>query len=239
MRSDMSKVIVERPRAYRGHLGRSGCDYPRGKLRHRHRALEDAPRTEAMGRGYAEKSLNENLQPLLRFLRAQVGRPWAKVHSEMAAHLCVKSAVQQHVFDHLRQFVAESVHFVGRVPFARFRSSGPLPLRPGELYVCPRTGLLRRTPGRKRTPAALALDASTYLVKARYEWLRVETRPIASSQKGGEPLDVLAQARVGSRAFAAWYRLRKPPLPWSGERYASSVRSAEPEEVRAVLGRLP
>jgi hypothetical protein len=35
-----------------------------------------------------------------------VGRPWNKVYSEIAAHLRADNTVQQHVRDHLRNFVA-------------------------------------------------------------------------------------------------------------------------------------
>ena len=33
---------------------------------------------------YGDKHLSENFSPLIRFLRRNVGRPWAVVHSEMA-----------------------------------------------------------------------------------------------------------------------------------------------------------
>jgi hypothetical protein len=44
--------------------------------------------------------------PLRRFLKRQVGRPWDKVYSEIAAHLRADNTVRQHVRDHLRNFVA-------------------------------------------------------------------------------------------------------------------------------------
>jgi hypothetical protein len=52
------------------------------------------------------KMLNENLAPLRRFLERQIGRPWDKVYSEIAERLRVDSTVQQHVREHLRDFVA-------------------------------------------------------------------------------------------------------------------------------------
>jgi hypothetical protein len=76
MRHDMAKIIVERPR--RG----------AGRLRNRCKAFsEDLPRflgvrRDAIRRG-GEKHLNENLQPLWRYLERQVGRPWNKVYSEI------------------------------------------------------------------------------------------------------------------------------------------------------------
>ena len=94
MRDDMAKVIVERPRipAFNCRKGRP-------------QALEDLPAREGMRRPHAlrgdRKELNENLTPLRRYLERQVGRPWDKVYSEIAAHLRVDNTVQQHVRDHL------------------------------------------------------------------------------------------------------------------------------------------
>src|SRR5713226_10677218 len=99
MREDMSRVIVERPRLGGGRT-RKG----------RTRPLEDLPKQEGMQRPHMRsgdwKMLNENLAPLRRYLERQVGRPWDKVYSEIARHLRVDNAVQQHVRDHLSDFVA-------------------------------------------------------------------------------------------------------------------------------------
>src|SRR4051794_18399649 len=99
MRSDMSRVIVERPRCRIPK--RSGSWYPRGSLKMQwHPDLELAPMREGYGHHYREKYLNENLQPLVRFLRSRVGKRWDKVHSEMSEHVSCTSAVQKHVLDH-------------------------------------------------------------------------------------------------------------------------------------------
>ena len=134
MRHDMAKVIVERPR-------RVERATPRGRAV----AHEDLPTQEGMRarhvRNWGGKVLNENLQPLRRYLERQVGRPWNKVYAEISLHLRPTSAVQQHVRDHLRDFVAVTprrLHF-------------PMRQRPGTniwpqpFYVDRRTGLLCRT----------------------------------------------------------------------------------------------
>ena len=99
MREDMAHVVVERPRLkpYNIRKGRSV-------------SLKDMPSHEGMRRGHAlqgdRKQLNENLAPLRRYLEKQVGRPWSKVYSEIARHLRIDFAVQQHVRDHIEDFVA-------------------------------------------------------------------------------------------------------------------------------------
>jgi hypothetical protein len=156
----MFKVIVERPRWGRATTG--GSDYPRGRRRNawRPKQREDrdaAPLRESMGKGYAWKELNENLRPLVRFLRANVGRPWNKVRSEIAAHLSCRSAVQKHVLDHLRGYVNEDVRLDGKAVICR---EGNLPLvsRGSRLYFyeCPRSGLLRLAPVVARKPRRLS-----------------------------------------------------------------------------------
>ena len=97
MRPDMSKVIVERPRLGGG----------RGK---KHRALVadlDAPLHQGMRRVHKDrKGLNENLSPLRRFLDSRVGKYWPKVYAEICENLRPSSTIQQHVRDHLFDFVA-------------------------------------------------------------------------------------------------------------------------------------
>lgn len=144
MRKDMSKVIVERPR-----LGRSMA----GKKPGRTMALADDDGEPIRAKGAREpkkreqktKWLNENLSPLKRYLARQVGRPWSKVYSEISENLKPSSTVQQHVRDHLVDFVAIKVRREKGELWADTRWGRPMPLsRTSHLYyVHPRTGLLR------------------------------------------------------------------------------------------------
>ena len=97
MRPDMPKIAVERPRY--GHRDR----YPRGHLHSQYgHDFEAHPRHEAMSwRRYGTKSFSDNLAPLYRFLRTNVGRPWNKVWSEMCAHICFDNPVQKHILGHV------------------------------------------------------------------------------------------------------------------------------------------
>jgi hypothetical protein len=104
MRADMAKVIVERPR----HGG--GISYPRGHGNKRDGLeLEYEIRREGMRRPWLRtscaKGLNENLAPLRRYLQSNVGRPWNKVHSEICERMNLNSAVQLHIWQHLKDYV--------------------------------------------------------------------------------------------------------------------------------------
>jgi hypothetical protein len=187
MRADMSRVIVERPR--RGGIDRRGRALP----------LEDLPQREGMRRRHqiagAPKELNENLAPLRRYLERQVGRPWDKVYAEIAAHLRADNTVQQHVRDHLHDFVAvkprrrHGWHFV--YPGGSKEHFSWLWHQP--LYVDERDGILKRT---DRLPEE----------KARRRARRNPPAP---------PVDrvALAADRELRRIGGFWYELRLAPMP--------------------------
>lgn len=136
MRNDMYKVIVERPRPWKG--GYASAVQRRDDL--------DGPMHLGMRAGYAGRFLNENLAPLRRYLLAQVGRPWNKVYSEISAGIDRRNTVQQHIYQHIDSFIAIDVAVRdGRLVDLRSgrsfgRQFGALSQ---ELFVDPRTGLIR------------------------------------------------------------------------------------------------
>lgn len=145
MRDDMFEVIIERPRH------KSRARFPR-KFRRRDAVAtrHDPERLGfAAGIGLVDKSLNENLAPLRRYLERQIDRPWNKVWSEISAKLRPDSTVQQHVRDHVEDFVAIKTFVkdgaIWTAGSGRFYSR-PHPLKESgaKLFVDPRSGLLRR-----------------------------------------------------------------------------------------------
>ncbi len=104
MRDDMFKIIVERPRWGAGHAvsaklkgNRTPDSKQIGLKRH---AWVAAPYT---------KHLNENLAPLVRFLRSRRGRKWDDVFSEICAGLDTGSTVKMHVRQHIDDFVLSRI----------------------------------------------------------------------------------------------------------------------------------
>lgn len=140
MRGDMPKVIVERPRRGGGWL-RKGRLLPGDDLT----LSEFEVRSRDRKRGYHTKELNENLAPLKRFLEKQVGRPWNKVWSEVCANLKPSNTVQQHVRDHIPDFVAIKTSLRDGEVWVHDRFALKL-LKESytKLYVDPKSGLVRR-----------------------------------------------------------------------------------------------
>ena len=220
MREDMSRVIVERPRLG-GDRGRKGRAVP----------LDDLPKQEGMRRPHVladdSKMLNENLSPLRRYLERQVGRPWNKIYSEIAQHLRADNTVQQHVRDHLSDFVAIR---------PRRRSGALYTLGGGKepydrlwfepLYVDPKDGLLKRTdrlreakarrrarPARSAPPDRIGLAPDRELRRIDGLWLEVILAPLPDPE------------------YRAFREIRKIPL----KRYASRSPVIEMEMIMRRL----
>lgn len=204
MRKDMDKVIVERPRI--------------GGAWTRERAapvdLEDWPAHEGLRSRHSQrKRLNENLRPLERHLARQVGRPWDMVYAEICAGIDRRNAVQQHIHEHLADFVAVSVIDIDGEPRGRDHWGRPMSLATWwapRFYVDPRTGLLRinrlREQARRDWRAAQANRGRQTIVRRvlapflqlhRLEglWYAVDLAPIPA-QAGAGVFDVVLHTEI-------------------------------------------
>jgi hypothetical protein len=151
MREDMHKVIVERPRhGSRMSNWKTGLRYHAGRIAE---AVEDAEGFDdgAVRRRhrYSDKTLNEHLRPLERYLHSQVNRPWDKVYSEIRQGIDTRSAIGLHVMQHLEDFVSVRTYIEDGKVYAHERWSRNPQVVSG-LYVHPVTGLLRFAPQRRR-----------------------------------------------------------------------------------------
>lgn len=236
MRWDMSKVIVERPRW--------GGSYARGRGREDMRerqSPEDAPVRQAMGRGRGSKGFNENLAPLKRYLLAQVGRPWDRVFAEICANIKVASTVQRHVLQHLREMVVLDVVMDGRTPRSRMNGGAIWAAANAWrwiVYVCPNTGLLRRTPGRPPVRGLAAGDRVTLaggdqLQRIRGVWYHV-TLVLVPDKPNDRRLAI--DAVLGHRMDRYWL-VREQLLAQHGREgvYAAAIRPVGKKMVARLL----
>lgn len=140
MRSDMANVIVERPRRGAG-WSRKGRTLRDDDLELSESDLKANARKRA-----TTKELNENLAPLRRYLERQIGRAWDEVWSEICANLRPMSTVQQHVRDHIPDFVSIKTAVRGGEVWVHDRWGGCARLGDGrtKLYVDPVSGALCR-----------------------------------------------------------------------------------------------
>ncbi len=181
MRSDMGRVVIERPRR--------GSSHKSPKIRHFFGRINQDGDYDGFTRlpssrykiyGFApkilEKDFTDVLGPLRRYLQKNVGRPWDKIYGEAKKVLQSGGWGVQHVFD---------THFLGEVNRDVFQDEkGNLlsrwhgHIRPVTgFYVHPKTGLLRYAPGvrPKRQPQRRPTDLISrqdgrYYVRMRDLW---------------------------------------------------------------------
>ncbi len=141
MRSDMARVVTERPR--RGHTNQSK-KWGRRLGKNEYDAEDHGPTRAPIARhhqyGWNAKEFSDVLGPLRRYLRKQVGRPGNKVWSEISRTLDNRSLSGQHIFDHIRWEVTRHTCLDADGGVYDNRWSGPIPV--SGLYVHPITGLL-------------------------------------------------------------------------------------------------
>jgi hypothetical protein len=153
MRSDMHKVIVERPRPQSRH------DFDSHKVRMAKKVSlnEDGDVEDNYGNHMSAKaskyrgdtrSFNENLSPLYRWFDSKVGKKWDDVYSELRAGLNMDSTVQAHVMQHARDQVSLHCYYDedGKLlsdDHNRRRNYGAIPNYVYGLYVDPKDGILK------------------------------------------------------------------------------------------------
>jgi len=194
MRKDMARLLVSRPRT-------GGWPIKGRKNAKRWRDDYDLTlKREPMSRGRGSKYLNENLNPLRRFLRSRVGRLWDDVYSELREHLRVDSAVQLHVFQHLWEFVERHVEMVDGVAYAlAAKGDHPLGTPWAPFYIHPETRRLCESDAGHR-----------HWLKIRRERLGLEVPP-------DDDRHTIDRAAVARRIDGVWYRIELKPLPDEGE----------------------
>jgi hypothetical protein len=153
MRSDMAKVLCEEPR--RGMRVKERKGYKRELAR---TPLEDQSvkeRGNLYQRWHAKwgdgKEFGEHLNPLKRFILSSCGRPWNEVYSEIRKVVKPGNVVNNHLYTHLYGYVTVNVvekdgEFYDPVSSKYGKSRIYTPT-----FVHPETGILTRTPKRKRT----------------------------------------------------------------------------------------
>lgn len=165
MREDMDKQIVEKERGG-STFGEPTSRMHRREVRQRLRGgdedLDSRQSMTAHLKGilkFGGKALNENLNPLYRYLNKQAGRPWNDVFSEICEQIKLDSTVQRHIREHVFDIVKLSIRIIDGVPhhhnpYSRYDKTRDdwTPLNNDRwrgtrgMYVDPEDGLLKFSP---------------------------------------------------------------------------------------------
>lgn len=201
MRDDMFEVIIERPRwgSRMGHPRRSKrMDAKVAVARDPDLMLSKLGMRRGARFARVSKSLNENLAPLRRYLEAQVNRPWDKVWSDICENLSTASTVQQHVRDHIVDFVGTHSLIRDGIVFVAPRHGALQPLAESHyrLYVDPRSGLLRKNKHYKSWQAK-----------------RRETRAAAEKHRATRMRELAPDMQAHRFDDNCWWEIRLAPIP--------------------------
>ena len=174
MRSDMAKVIVERPRIFSRHPSRK-----KGYRKSLQSVpVDELPRGEPMLGRWKGRSryLNEHLGPMRRFLRSNIGRPWNKVHQELCEHVSFDNAVQAHVLVHIYEYVNLHVEVEDKATvYSKSHRWYTFKLEEDTMYVCPNSGILKVVQANRRHSPAdrIRKDAGVQYLKLDNIWWEV------------------------------------------------------------------
>ena len=146
MRDDMAKVVTERPRRGHGNTSKKTTGQ-RIRSYDPDREYDEPTRLPvAPGRqyGYDCKEFSDLLNPLRRYLRSCIGKPWNKVHSELSRKLDRRSLSGSHIWDHVMLEIETDCHIgEDRLAYSNRRTPALSEWPVNGLYVHPKTGLIR------------------------------------------------------------------------------------------------
>jgi hypothetical protein len=101
--------------------------------------------------GYDRKHFNENLNPLKSWIHSGLGKNWNKYYGELRKTFDARKVINAHILEHLFQYVEIHTHVgeKGAVMFmdTRYTNKGEQPISKcyKDYYVCPKSGVLRKT----------------------------------------------------------------------------------------------
>ena len=216
MRSDMGKVITERPRKnpYPG----STKGY---KKRLQRRGIDDVRREPIKALRGGTKEFTDVLGPIRGFLAKNVGRPWSKVCSEISAALPASGGVSySHARDHLFEMVEERTQKIdGDVCDSR-----GMPLRFSADFYVDQHGILRKVKAasykyRENKPAFPKTDDGEWLAEDdKGIWWAYTMEPYA--QTGTKAHPAAATNKYLRSATVPIYPLA---YDWMHKQYAADV----------------
>jgi len=234
MRSDMAKVIVERPRYGSRRYGARLTSCKKGYRKYlKSMPVEEMPTCEPMlGRWKGRsKDLNEHLGPMRRFLRSNIGRPWNKVHQELCEHVSFDNAVQAHVLFHIYEYVhlhvevKDKATVYSKTPNGRWSTHK---LKEDTMYVCPNSGILKVVQANRRHPPAdrIRKNAEVQYLKRENVWWEVHVRSTESARH--DRWDVWLECNISQLT------LQKCIRTYGDNLFATSKRPLAPHETRRL-----
>ena len=231
----MDKLLVTTPRVGSSLKNREVKEARRSA---REGDYDNLPRNSSMkpkSRKWDErKQFNEYLKPLVRFLKKNCGRPWDEVYSEICENMDRRGIVQDHIFQHLFDYVELNPIFKDGKPH-RTGYGGLYPLYKSDwTFYVDEDGALRE-PEDKRPPwddnkvnpnIIKTKDSSVFIIRRGSDgtWFRASLEDwednIAAAFVYSGPewaRDLLSKNEVGSRRIVLKTLSKKEKIKYNCE----------------------
>jgi hypothetical protein len=151
----LGEIVIERPRVGMRISAKKVTGYKKALFKLTQEALEDGLLSPYLLKSrYRSKGFSDNLSPLKRWLRSQLGQPWDIIYSALCQKIETRTLAGQHFIFHLWQIVEQDAVLIDGVPYSRnkvFRSS-QLGYWQEQFYVHPETGVLCLAKKRRKEP---------------------------------------------------------------------------------------
>lgn len=220
MRSDMKKVITERPR--------SGSKHESFRDIRNNKKLRDIPSKMGMKKiyGYERKSQSDVLGPLDKYLKSRIGEPWNEIWSDICQHNDARSVLGSHLRDHIRWKVELELEIdeEGELVYALYRNKFT-----DGFYVHPHTGLLCFKPRSKIVWNSIKIEnrvniSGVHFYKIDGEWYELTFSGFFKYPKEGTPqVYVIKDAIFGEQKFHSFLHL----TTWLTSKYEREVYCVE------------
>jgi len=152
MRKDMDKLLVTTPRVGSSIKNREIKEARRSAREGNYDSLPSYSSMKPKTGGWDDrKSLNEYLNPLVRYLAKNCGRPWDKVYSEICKNMDRRGIVQDHIFQHLFDYVERNPVFKNGKPHSTGYGGLNRLYKSGWSFYVDKNGTLKE-PKEKRPP---------------------------------------------------------------------------------------
>lgn len=235
MRHDMQDVLLGRARNGVGYYSDLPNEYRSAKKV----SLEDiegggrfgASRQPMRSRdvGWDGKRRNLHTQPLVRWAESCVGKRWDDCHAQLRARFDLSTKSSQEAFRLALGQVIERVARKRDGTLWEHSARGPRPIGPGDLYVDPADGVVKKMPkpppaarSRRRARLGAQGESGLLVVSQAQRFLFIE----------GQWYEARMAPRSAFKSSSDALRLRLPepaPLSWA--------RAAEPESWHAISKR--
>ena len=205
---------------------------------------------------HGTKSFGENLSYLPRFLKANVGRKWNDIYSDICKNFDRRSTVNDHIFQHLFDYFVEAKNVItqGGELYEKTPWGGPVLLqRRGnkDLYVGPGDGILKYIPVRPKTKATWELEHERVKARKRTlskfqelhqmdndQWMVFTLSPVGPDTVYYQFPELMPPYDSG--AWAGWFERKKAfvSLPQS-EKQRFGVRTVVKFKVGTLVDKVP